>query len=286
MPENKLTRFFIGLALSLAVLAAGFAIALSVAPTWGATPEEAGRVLPGDEINARPVVAWTNAITINAPPAQVWPWIAQLGDRRGGFYSYTFIENLATQTSLYRNASQVVPVLQNPQPGEGMIFDLIQIYRVSPGQYLLANAPTSSGMGWSWLWTISPLEGGKTRLVVRFRIQPSPGTGSPLLTYGLSAAAFVMEHASVIGLKERAEGSPAPGPNEPWEIGAWLAALLAGIVAMVFYMSQRRWLPPLLVGLAALVALLVFTFVQPAIWLRAAADLALVAGLVWSRIKR
>ncbi len=283
MPHNKIARFFIGLILALIVLAAGFAAALSIAPTWGATTAEVSRVYPGDEINPQPAVAWTNAISIDAPPEQVWPWIAQLGDRRGGFYSYTFIENQATQTTLYHNANQVVPALQSPQPGEGLIFDMIQVYKVVPGQYLLAKAPAGSGLGWSWLWTISPLEGGKTRLVVRFRIQPPPGTGSPLLTYGLSAAAFVMEHASVTGLKERAEGSPAPGPNEPLEIAAWLLALGTGLAAMVFFLIQRRWLLPLVVGLAAIAILMVFTYVQPALWLRAAADLALLTALVWSR---
>ncbi len=285
MPKNKLARFFIGLILALIVLAAGFAITLSVAPTWGATPEETSRVYPGDEINTQPVIAWTNAITIHAPPEQVWPWIAQLGDKRGGFYSYTFIENIVSSSNVYHNANLMVPALQNPQPGEGLVMDMVQVYRVEPGKSLMGNAPAGSALGWSWLWTLSPAEGGQTRLVVRFRIQPPPGPDNPVLKTALSASAFIMENASVRGIKERAEGSAAPGPNEPLEIGVWLVALLAGLVAMVFYMIQRNALPPLLVGLAAVVALLAFTFVQPAVWLRIAADLALVAGVVWSRRK-
>ena len=286
MPKNKLARFFIGLILALIVLVAGFAIALSVAPTWGATPQEAARAYPSDAINPQPVIGWTNAVTIDAPPEQVWPWIAQLGDKRGGFYSYTFIENLVSASNVYHNANQIVPELQNPQPGDGLVMDMIQVYQVEPGVSLLGNAPAGSALGWSWLWTLEPLNGNQTRLVVRFRIQPPPGPDNPVLTTALSASAFIMENASVRGIKERAEGRAAPGPNEPLEIGLWLVALLAGLAAMVFYMIQRNALPPLLVGLAAVVALLVFTFVQPAVWLRIAADLVLIAGVVWARSTR
>ncbi len=284
MPKNKLARFIIGLVLALTVLAAGFAMALAAAPTWGATPEEATRAYSSDAINPQPVIGWTNAVTINAPPEQVWPWIAQLGDTRGGFYSYTFIENIVSSSSVYHNANQVVPALQNPQPGDGLVMDLIRVSQVEPGVSLLGSAPAGQPLGWSWLWTLSPAAGGsQTRLVVRFRIQPAPGPDNPVLETAMSASAFIMERASVRGIQERAEGSAAPGPNEPLEIGAWLAALLAGLVAMVFYMIQRQWLPPLLVGLAAVVALLVFTFVQPSVWLRLAADVVLVAGVAWSR---
>ncbi len=74
------------------LLGALFASALSAIPRWGATDEEIVLALPGDELAPQPLIHWTNAIDVNAPPADVWPWIAQLGDTRGGFYSYTFIQ--------------------------------------------------------------------------------------------------------------------------------------------------------------------------------------------------
>ena len=62
---------------------------------WGATPEEVTRPLPGDGLVAEPVTSATHAITIGAPAGAIWPWLVQLGQNRGGFYSYEWLENLA-----------------------------------------------------------------------------------------------------------------------------------------------------------------------------------------------
>jgi hypothetical protein len=86
-------RLLSGLLLVSLLVVGLFALTLRTIPTWGATAAEVARVLPGDELTVNPTLLWTNATTINAPPAKVWPWLAQLGDTRGGFYSYTFIEN-------------------------------------------------------------------------------------------------------------------------------------------------------------------------------------------------
>jgi hypothetical protein len=61
---------------------------------WGATDEEIGRSWPGDELSPDPVSEATRAITIHAPVEAVWPWLVQIGQDRGGFYSYTWLENL------------------------------------------------------------------------------------------------------------------------------------------------------------------------------------------------
>ena len=57
---------------------------------WGATGQETGGPLPGDDLIADPGLTATRAITVCAPASGVWPWIAQLGQGRGGFYSYDF----------------------------------------------------------------------------------------------------------------------------------------------------------------------------------------------------
>lgn len=61
---------------------------------WGATAEECEKALPGDELVPHPRIASTRAITIQAPPAAVWPWLVQMGQGRGGLYSYDGLENL------------------------------------------------------------------------------------------------------------------------------------------------------------------------------------------------
>jgi hypothetical protein len=61
---------------------------------WGATDEEVKEPLPGDEVVSHPRLEATHAITIDAPASDIWPWLVQMGQNRGGFYSYTWLENL------------------------------------------------------------------------------------------------------------------------------------------------------------------------------------------------
>jgi hypothetical protein len=61
---------------------------------WGATDREHQATWPGDQLVAQPSFVWTNAITIHTPAAQIWPWLVQLGQGRGGLYSYDWLENL------------------------------------------------------------------------------------------------------------------------------------------------------------------------------------------------
>jgi hypothetical protein len=83
---------------------------------WGATGREAGEPLPGDDLIADPDLTATRAITIRAPASQVWPWIVQLGQGRGGFYSYDFVENLIGCG--IHSADRVVPEWQDLKPGD------------------------------------------------------------------------------------------------------------------------------------------------------------------------
>ena len=82
----------------LAVAGAGVAAAYvwGIRPwhlRWGATDEELRQPLLGDELAPHPKLKATHAITINSPAADVWPWLVQMGQNRGGFYSYTWLEN-------------------------------------------------------------------------------------------------------------------------------------------------------------------------------------------------
>jgi len=90
-------QIFTGAALAAAGAGALAAYVLAVRPwhlRWGATDEEVSRPMPGDELVAHPNVLSTHAITINAPVEEVWPWLVQIGQDKGGFYSYSWLENL------------------------------------------------------------------------------------------------------------------------------------------------------------------------------------------------
>ena len=99
-----------------AVAAAGILVARRWQLRWGATVEESGEILPGDDLISDPDLAATRAITVGAAAGQVWPWIAQLGQGRGGFYSYDFLENLAGCD--IHSADQIVPGWQDVGVGD------------------------------------------------------------------------------------------------------------------------------------------------------------------------
>src|SRR5689334_19364698 len=85
---------------------------------WGATDQEVRAALPGDELISAPDFTATRAITIEATSAQVWPWIAQLGQGRGGFYSYDNLENLAGCD--IHSTDRIVPEWQDVKVGDAV----------------------------------------------------------------------------------------------------------------------------------------------------------------------
>jgi hypothetical protein len=291
--KTRFIRFLAGFALLLVILAAGFQVALSIIPTWGATAEEAAQALPGDEQLTAPLTRWVNAVTIDAPLGQVWPWIIQIGDSRGGYYSYMFIEKAFMAalrdpafppSDYYNNAALVHAAWQNPPIGQGVILDYVNLVDYQPNRYMLAAADSErmGGLGWTWLWYVTPTADGRTRLVVHLRIQPPviPGApDSPALGAAVDLSAFVMQKKMIDGIRLRAEGGGEPAWVQPVEIVLWLALLLTGLAAGWRYLTRPSWQIPLAVALGAVVGLFVFTFIQPALWLRVLILLAALAAL-------
>jgi hypothetical protein len=143
-------------------------------------------------------------------------------------------------------------------------------------------------MGWSWLWSITPTGNDDTRLVVRIRIQPPESMGSNLVVeFFMKGGAFIMEEGMIKGIRLRAEGGIEPAWVEPMGIAVWVLALLIGLAAGVLFIMRNPWQASLGVGVAAILALLVFTYLQPVIWVRLLIDLVLLAGLsIAGRINR
>lgn len=283
--RTRFVRFLAGFVLVAVILVLAFAVILPWMHRWGATDAEIAGSYPGDDILQQPMVNWTQAITIKATPEQVWPWIAQMGEGRGGFYSYTFIENIVAGKNVYHNANRIVPELQQPAPGDVLVGGMMNMLKTEPGKWLLGSAP-SGAFGWTWLWNIAPTDAGPTRLVIRMKIQAPPEMSNPVITFVFDAGGFIMERKMMEGLKLRAEG----GTEQPYvqvvEIILWAAAFALGIAAAVFFLIQRRWLKPLAVGVAAVLVLLALTYLQPALWIRIVLDIVLLAGLWWARRAR
>jgi hypothetical protein len=286
--RTRLARIVIGLIVVVAVLVIGFSVAGPAITRWGATDTEAAMTLPGDQLLSKPLVDWTTATTIDARPDQVWPWIAQIGDTRGGFYSYTFIENQVGALMgsgdykvVYHNADRIVPDWQTPQPGEQMIQGVLKIAEVRPNDYLLADSVTPESMGWTWVWQLEPINGGaQTRLISRSRVQPAPGPENPVMFFVMNVGGFVMMNNMLQGIQQRAEGIGEPPDIETIETVVWFAAFLAGLAAAVAYVVKRDWQLAALVTVASAITVLVLTIVQPAIWVRVAMDVLLWIGVM------
>ncbi len=178
---------------------------------WGATPEEAAGTVPGDELISDPVLASTRAVHIRAAPARVWPWLAQMGQGRGGFYSYDWLENLAGMD--IHNVHGIVPELQELKPG-----DLIPFWRgagvnvvvVEPPQTLVLagslNNAGSGAVGGSWVFTLNDQGEGGTRLLVRARgARFQPGWLCVPMMRLLEPMHFVMERKMMLRIKVLAE---------------------------------------------------------------------------------
>ena len=169
--------------------------------TWGATDTEADSRLPGDELLEAADGISTRAITIAAPAADVWPWLAQLGPSpRGGAYTYDWIENLLGLDM--RSADQVLPEFQHPQPGETIGFGTNQMRfeRVEPEHVLAFRSDDGN-----WVWTfVLDERNGTTRLVSRNRFR-LPTLAARLGMIPMEPASLVMERKMLRGIKARAE---------------------------------------------------------------------------------
>jgi hypothetical protein len=152
------------LVLSAALTALGYARIRQPILTWGATDTEAAGPLPGDELLPAAGGASTRAIDIDAPPADVWPWLAQMGPSpRGGAYTYDWIENLLGLEM--HSVDRVLPEFQRPGVGDTIELgsNRMRLELVEPRHALAWRSEDGN-----WLWTFVLVDrGGRTRLISR-----------------------------------------------------------------------------------------------------------------------
>ena len=139
---------------------------------WGATAEEVDAALPGDELVPDADLTATRAVTVDAGADAVWPWIAQLGQGRGGFYSYDFLENLAGRD--IHSAERIVPEWQGIEVGDEVRFHPdggMTAVVVEPGRALVLRGgmPGTPPFDFAWAFVVRGQPDGTTRLVVRER---------------------------------------------------------------------------------------------------------------------
>lgn len=217
----------VGLA-EMAVTAVGAPVLRWRYNRWGASPEELAMPLPGDELVPRPKMTSTRAVTVLVPPEDVWPWVAQIGHGRAGFYSFDSLENLVGWD--IHSADRILTDLPPVQVG-----DLVRLappeapcYRVvradAPAAFVLAGADPRTGealpvprspeeLAMTWQWVLRPIGGGVwTRLVSRQRY--SYPRRQSALWHVVEPVDFVMERRMLLGITARAEaGTPTGRPG-------------------------------------------------------------------------
>jgi hypothetical protein len=190
--------------------AAGVLLARRWQLRWGATAQELAGPLPGDELIARPDLTATRALTVRAPADQVWPWVAQLGQARGGFYSYDFLENLVGCD--IHSADRVVPEWQDVEAGDkvGLHPEVaLEVTAVDPGRSLVlrgggpdGNAPPP--FDFTWAFAVRPGPDGTTRLIARERYAYTR-PWARFIVEPVEVIDFLMTQKMLRGIRSRAE---------------------------------------------------------------------------------
>jgi hypothetical protein len=252
---------------------------------WGLEAKAASRRFPGDDLLRKPDYVSTHALAIDAPAEKVWPWLVQIGQNRGGFYSYTWIENLLGMRM--RNADRIVPQWQelaagdeiNLAPRNGMVVAAIEKPR-----HIVCQMPL--GRKSTWAFILEPLGEGKSRLISRIRMDLGDKPRRELLFFDIGH--FIMDRKMLMGIKMRAEreaGASSLFATAEWAWG--LAMILCGLSIPVLFVYHRRpwngisagtmgifWVVGVFCSYASLpaaiffVALLVLAFALPKRWRR------------------
>jgi hypothetical protein len=221
-------------------LYAGGAYALSAVAArpwidrWGSTAEERALTLAGDEL-VPDAEQQTHAITIEATPEAVWPWLVQMGQGRAGFYSHDRLERLVGAD--IRNADEIHPEWQHLAVG-----DLVRTYRpiprfeplgwlvaiIEPPRLLVVHEPERAGIiNSSWALVLEREgEGERTRLLSRWRFRRRGAAHTAFKWLVFDPAHFIMETGVLHGLKTRVERRTSMMP--PPDVDALAAAQVDG----------------------------------------------------------
>ncbi len=182
---------------------------------WGTVGTEASGPLPGDELVPQSKWSYTLGVTVDAPPKAVWPWIAQIGQGRGGFYTYQTLENMAG--CRITNTTEILPDHQHPAVGEGIsLHPDVPPLRIEivdpPNALVLFGSPAEIGGedSWgvsTWQFVVKPRSDGSSRLLTRGRYDYTADWKSRLAfgRFPIEVISFVMSRRMMLEMKRLAE---------------------------------------------------------------------------------
>ncbi len=189
--------------------------------TYGSTPDERVASLPGDDIVSEPDVVTNHAITIDAPPSAVWPWLVQMGWGRGGWYTAPWVDRVLFPAN-GPSADTVIDKLQGLKVGDFVpdgpphTRTGFTVAQLTPERALVLHStshlPASwrhrrlAELDWSWAFQLVPLDqGSKTRYLLRSRWTTKPWWLTLGGWLGIVPVDFIMSRDHLQGVRDRAE---------------------------------------------------------------------------------
>lgn len=183
---------------------------------WGTTPTDLTRVMAGDVLLVDPTYSGTMAVTVDALPEHIWPWLVQIGYRRGGLYSYDWLDRLFGYLDR-PSSTRILPEFQHLAVGDRIPLGRgpsWPVATVEPGRALVLDMRNMGGLDWVWQFGLYPVDEKRTRLVTRSCVRARP-VWARLLTSAIEPAGFLMTRRMLLGIKQRAEGLASTREGDP-----------------------------------------------------------------------
>jgi len=180
---------------------------------WGTSKEECQLRLPGDELVGDPVIQVTEAVWIDASPSSIWPWLVQMGQDRGGLYSYQALENVIGLR--LHNADRVHPEWQQLAVGDALRLApkgwmglpdglSLCIDAITPEQSLVLRTTSPNLPQAVWSFHLQPHWATHTRLLARARVGLRH-PGEVVAVELARPAVALMTRGVLLGIKRRVE---------------------------------------------------------------------------------
>ena len=248
--------------------------------SWGADQTLRTAALPGDNLLWLGRPRETRAVLIHAPASHVWPWVAQIGQDRGGFYSYEILENLVG--CKMKNLDYLIPALQHWQEGNKLWMyppdraggvGQAPLARYDPGHALVfytrrpGTALTDQPDG-TWAFVVEPIDSETSRLIMRGRGRGSLGLlGASFEQSVFEPIHFAMERKMMDGIKTRAEDRPVSEARDNVQVLLWVLTFALFITSAILVLQGRGWHWHAITFTAAGLLFAVLTLLQPSVFL-------------------
>jgi hypothetical protein len=198
-----------GLVAAIFLIVIAFTLLTPWMDRWGATDAELAAGFPGDELVPKPASIVNRAITIQASPEEIYPWIVQIGAEKGGWYSHAWLERMIMCP--IANAERIHPEWQKLEVGDAVKMcpgesgpPPYKVALLYPDQAVVLGHKEDGEWVDLWQFVLLPRKDGSTRLVVRTSTMMTGGFWTVI-----HPGVFVMETGMLLGIRDRAEAMAA-----------------------------------------------------------------------------